>query len=480
MLGWRHFYLLLTFLLQYSASAKTKPRSRRGPAVWGAPVPDYSEVYLDGQVFHIYGILFADGRISEHYQNDTGRVQYEIMHMVREANKYFAQLDIRLVIVDILPTYRNDLSLYSFEEYRQSRLQSLPYHDFAGLVSYRYAGGLAFVNGMCSTKSVMLSGFYPHSPEAMGSIFFHEVSHLLGVSHADSGQPINVPNCGCPQGSFHAHSSTTNAESVAHSFVPEKGPGCLRIPGFDHNCTAQLLSNILYRNRCLSRYPRSYAQNKAEGYPAQSKSDPAVFKVCGNGVVESSEECDCGLPSKCSELNCNPVSCTRIIPLWKIYLTGLGALIISSAILTIYVRSKYQAYLEVKKSPMPQLSKIPGPNGVRRVLGSLLSKVNVFRCMFCADGKKEQSKPYVKASKLDPASIVVIRDASCLKTTTQITRSDITKIQRPRCPPPSCPITSKNNVRPKVTPPRPPPPSEPRRMRAYDHNITYKFADFDD
>lgn len=37
-------------------------------------------------------------------------------------------------------------------------MNQLPYHNFAVLVSFRYAGGLAFVSGMCSPKSVMLAG----------------------------------------------------------------------------------------------------------------------------------------------------------------------------------------------------------------------------------------------------------------------------------------------------------------------------------
>jgi hypothetical protein len=39
----------------------------------------------------------------------------------------------------------------------------LPAHDFAALLAYRYAGGLAFVSGMCTPKSVMLCGVSIHS-----------------------------------------------------------------------------------------------------------------------------------------------------------------------------------------------------------------------------------------------------------------------------------------------------------------------------
>ena len=73
-------------------------------------------------------------------------------------SQYFYQVNLRLVVVDVLETFRDDLSLYSFEQYRNQRLAQLPFHNFAVLITYRYAGGLAFVGGMCSTKSVMLAG----------------------------------------------------------------------------------------------------------------------------------------------------------------------------------------------------------------------------------------------------------------------------------------------------------------------------------
>lgn len=31
----------------------------------------------------------------------------------------------------------------------------------------------------------------------MGSIFFHEVAHLIGVPHSNPQEKINVPNCVC-------------------------------------------------------------------------------------------------------------------------------------------------------------------------------------------------------------------------------------------------------------------------------------------
>lgn len=54
--------------------------------------------------------------------------------------------------------------------------------------------------------------FYPNEPRAMGSIFFHEVAHLVGVPHKPVNESIYVPNCLC-----------TPTDS-------KKEDGCLKIP----------------------------------------------------------------------------------------------------------------------------------------------------------------------------------------------------------------------------------------------------------
>ena len=149
-------------------------------------------------------------------------VKREILRMIREANEYFFQFNIRISVVDVLETMRDDLSLYTFQDYHTRRIKQLPYHDFAALISFRYAGGLAYVSGMCSQRNILLSGFYPHNPEAMGGIFFHEVAHLLGVPHDNKNDTLTIPNCACDQKSF--IQELVEAESYRPSV------GCLKIP----------------------------------------------------------------------------------------------------------------------------------------------------------------------------------------------------------------------------------------------------------
>jgi hypothetical protein len=70
-----------------------------------------------------------------------------------------------------------------------------------------------------------------------------------------------------------------------------------------------LAVNLLYRSRCLSNIHRTPAINRADGYVAEAKAKASLLSICGNGIVEGDEECDCGLADYCTELNCEALIC---------------------------------------------------------------------------------------------------------------------------------------------------------------------------
>jgi hypothetical protein len=77
------------------------------------------------------------------------------------------------------------------------------------------------------------------------------------------------------------------------------------------------MANFLYRNRCLPRELRKDEQNRIDGYVEWSASS-ALMNICGNGIVEGDEQCDCGLQKYCREWNCDPNVCTNRVQKWII------------------------------------------------------------------------------------------------------------------------------------------------------------------
>ncbi|VDO70080.1 unnamed protein product [Onchocerca flexuosa] len=106
---------------QYETDEKIPRRSRREPAVWGEPAPDYSGVQLNDYIHFLHTLIFVDSKITNHYNSNMDNLKKNVMKLVQEANNYFYQINVRIIVVDILQTHCNNLSLYSFEEFRSRR-----------------------------------------------------------------------------------------------------------------------------------------------------------------------------------------------------------------------------------------------------------------------------------------------------------------------------------------------------------------------
>ncbi|MFH4978665.1 hypothetical protein AB6A40_005374 [Gnathostoma spinigerum] len=263
---------------------------------------------------------------------------------------------------------------------------------------------------MCTQKAVLLCGFYPNNPEAMGSIFFHEVAHLVGVPHRNASDQLYIENCFCNN-------------VIARNPSKPSRIGCLKIPGYDHDCTVQQMANRLHRNPCLD----SAKQQKLISAEMIQKALP----ICGNGIVEGSEECDCGLEKFCWDPNCIPNECKRIVNEWVLYL----ALISIGVIMTIlFATFMYRRFVR----RYPQTARISmkfGPSITSRCFGFRHSyrnrKSNYTRSL------RQTGIMIAQKGKINPASIVVLVDSP--RRNIPLRRNST---KRPDHPPPPPPLRS--------------------------------------
>ncbi|KAL5475659.1 hypothetical protein EMCRGX_G025502 [Ephydatia muelleri] len=107
---------------------------------------------------------------------------------------------------------------------------------------------------------------------AVSSTMAHEIGHLFSMQH-------DTATCSCSQ------STGCIMGAVQGSMVPNKWS----------SCSTQYLSTALGANHahCLTNQPQSFV-----GSP-----------VCGNGIREGNEICDCGSAAECRDPCCNPSTC---------------------------------------------------------------------------------------------------------------------------------------------------------------------------
>ncbi|ETN69039.1 reprolysin family zinc metalloprotease [Necator americanus] len=266
---------------------------------------------------------------ARHYGHQRERIRAAMLTLMHAVNLYAFQLDIRIAIVDVLPIRGHNISLEQFLDWRTTT-EDLVTHDVAILIRHRYEGGIAYVNGVCKRTAVGIAGFFPEAPYEYASVFFHELSHLLGLSHTSTA------DCKCSK---------------------KNRGNCLRIDGFDRECSAQALVDLLPSIECLGeprRLPRT------------------VLPLCGNGIVEDDEDCDCG-PAKqvlfflskvlnlyCNNALCEPRTCRFIVAREYLYTTfTFGVALAICGILMLikrtFSRDPDSTLAKKKKTKLPPL-----------------------------------------------------------------------------------------------------------------------------
>ncbi|CAJ0945136.1 unnamed protein product, partial [Mesorhabditis belari] len=296
------FHFVITEIA-YDKAISPKHKSSHGSVSLGQQIPDWSEVTLRGKPKILEILLAVDGPVARYYGNNRDKIRDGVLSLLHGVNQYLHQLQIQLLIVDLRVANGYNLTLEDFKNWREEE-EDLPQHDLAMLLRLRYDGGIASVDGVCTREGIGISGFFPEAPHEYASVFVHEVAHLLGLAHDTR------VNCRCSSGK----------------------KGCLKIEGFD-DCSAQALVEMSEKKSCLQ----------------ETNDHPLSIPMCGNGIVELGEQCDCGPAKHCRNLLCDSQSCQYRLSKEILYLIAFFLFAIIGAIGYCFLRSLCSRLMNITK-----------------------------------------------------------------------------------------------------------------------------------
>jgi hypothetical protein len=202
-----------------------------------------------------------------------------VSSLYRPLNMYVALVGVeiwtdadRIEIVD-----NADATMNNFLEYRRNHISPIHPNDNAHLITGRTFGdgvvGKAPIMTICTWQysgGVNLD----HSPLVgpVATTLAHEMGHNFGLTH-------DTEACGCPD----------------DRCIMAPSSGGLKNPSKWSECSKQQFADAFHQGMdyCLHNLP-----NQLYG-----------SAVCGNGFTEPGEQCDCGLPSDCTNRCCNATEC---------------------------------------------------------------------------------------------------------------------------------------------------------------------------
>ncbi|XP_040587394.1 disintegrin and metalloproteinase domain-containing protein 1b-like [Mesocricetus auratus] len=213
--------------------------------------------------------------------NETVRAVVDIIAL---ANSFTRGLNTEVVLVGMEIWTEGDLikapvdlqaTLRDFNHWRQEKLVDRLRHDVAHLIVGHHPGeneGQAFLNGACSGGfAAAVEAFHHEDVLLFAALMAHELGHNLGIQH-------DHPACICE----HKHLCLMHENITKHS-------------GFS-NCSSDDFYRFLHDHRGACLLDRPWHQSR-KGRATR----------CGNGVVEDSEECDCG--NDCADNQCCDDKC---------------------------------------------------------------------------------------------------------------------------------------------------------------------------
>ncbi|XP_075831592.1 disintegrin and metalloproteinase domain-containing protein 1b-like [Microtus pennsylvanicus] len=207
-----------------------------------------------------------------------------VVDIIALANSFTRGLNTEMVLVGVEVWTEGDLieapvdlqaTLRNFNRWRQEELLGRVRHDVAHLIVGHHPGeneGQAFLDGACSGGfAAAVEAFHHEDVLLFAALVAHELGHNLGIQH-------DHPACACDPKHF----------CLMHEDITKDS-------GFS-NCSSDDFYRFLHDHRGACLLDRPWHQSRKRRAAR-----------CGNGVVEESEECDCGNSchsNQCCDENC--------------------------------------------------------------------------------------------------------------------------------------------------------------------------------
>ncbi|XP_004579340.2 disintegrin and metalloproteinase domain-containing protein 2 isoform X2 [Ochotona princeps] len=230
--------------------------------------------------------VVVEKNLYNHMGADTAVVTQKIFQLIGLTNAVFASFNITIILSSLelwidenkIPTTgdANEL-LNQFLKWKRSYLVLRP-HDVAFLLVYREIAnyvGATYQGRMCDADYGGGVALHPRtiSLESLAIILVQLLSLSMGISYDD------VNKCKCP------------------------GSICVMNPEAIHSSGMKMFSNC-----SMEDFSRFISKQKSQCLQNQPHLEPSYKQeaVCGNGILEAGETCDCGSEEECAQ---NPPVC---------------------------------------------------------------------------------------------------------------------------------------------------------------------------
>ncbi|XP_062038805.1 disintegrin and metalloproteinase domain-containing protein 1a-like [Lepus europaeus] len=248
--------------------------------------------YLWSHTKYVEMFVVVDNQRFQMWGRNVSETVQRVMDIIALVNSFTRGINTEVVLAGMEIWTEGDLTevaedlqvtLRNFNSWRREKLVHRVRHDVAHMIVGRHPGentGQAFLNGACSSGfAAAVESFHHEDVLLFAALMAHELGHNLGIQHDHSA-------CTCKNQPFCLMGENITKES---SFS---------------NCSSDDFYRFLreHRGACLFNKPWHRSRMRRDGN-------------CGNGVVDSGEQCDCGSAcahSKCCDSECKlkaPAAC---------------------------------------------------------------------------------------------------------------------------------------------------------------------------